>query len=195
MPFVISHESLKSFEKDRVLSIDSFLSPASFDALKKSILDALSAGTRRDLFREHLDIKKSLLTKSTQKMACELCNERKLLFAFDQLIEGPQDVASVQELASVFPIKLAGLLCWQGEAPIPLPPIPAKPNQILFFDCEAVLPWNEIPKGQRFYLFGFAPIDAVYRENLKDPYTHLLKRLDYQNNQPLSSKTHPLIKG
>lgn len=190
MPFLLSNESQKKFHKERTLILESFLTLSGFETFKRALS---SAQVRRDLFRTQLDLKKVLLKKDFQLMVCTLCNAHKLFYAFDQLLDKPLDPGSLQERVSIHPLKLGGLLCWQGESTHPL--FPTKPNDLLLFDPQLILPWNELPPGQRFYLFGLSPTDAVYQENAKDPFTNDLKRLNYQNNQPLSIKTHPLLKG
>lgn len=208
MPFVIPKDSLNQFDKEGFLTIESFLSEANFELLRKSIIEALSQVPNgfmsrylggRDLFRSVEGVRKSLLKRDLQKMAGALTQELKLRFAFDQIWDGRHeqgklfpDPVPLYEITSVDPLKLGALLCLEGESNHER--FPKKPNEILFFNPNLPIPWQELPKGQMFLLFGFSPVNAIYKENLKDPNTHLLKRLDYQPNEPLHTKTHPVFK-
>ena len=206
MPLVITKDSVNTFEKEGLLSIESFFT--TFEPLHEAVIRALSQVPKgfmsrylggRDLFRKEEGIRKVLLKKDMQKIVGALCNEQKMLYAFDQIWDVRHDPSTLfpepialQEMMSVSPLKLGAILCIEGEGNHEL--FPKKPNDILFFDPRRVMPWNELPKGQMFLLFAFAPITAIYKENPLDPNTNLLKRLDYQPNCPLNRKTHPVFK-
>jgi hypothetical protein len=207
MPFVISREMSKSFDKEGILLVDGFLPEVPFDVLKKIVEKQVANSPKdfdsrykngRDVFRTHEEVKKTVLKKDYQKVICELCNATKLFFAFDQIWDSRVsrsnfEKSPLQEIMSISPLTLGALLCLEGESEHPL--FPKKPNELFLFDPVIPMDWSDIPEGQLFFLFGFADMGAIYKENLKDPNTYNIKRLHYQPNQPIKAKTHPIIKG
>ncbi len=156
-----------------------------------------------DLSRESLNLQRTLYKRPLCEIASELFQTKPLQLGFEQYFaitthsEPPlQLYASLSDLSCVKP--LAGglfILFSDPLAPEASLPLPSKLGNILLFSPTLMIAWSAIFKqvGLRLLLIAFAEEKSLYRDELRDPQRHHLKKLGYVFGDRLKDSLHPIL--
>ncbi|MBY0530078.1 MAG: hypothetical protein K2P51_07835 [Rhabdochlamydiaceae bacterium] len=219
MRHAVTLEHRDFFFKNRYIEFDGLLSLEQATLLQKEIDETLSqrlvakspscietfqAGY--DLWRENALIKKWAFKNTFAEVAADLLQTHLFRIAFDQYL-CPDGIATplsspapLSLLSSAKPLSGAFLICLSGGT-IPSSidtsqcPFPLKEGNVVFFSPQLPISWNLLFQLQHFrwLLVAYAPKQAIYHLENKDPHTHAWKRLGYVFGDSLNDTLHPIV--
>jgi hypothetical protein len=219
MRHAVTLEHRDFFSKNRYIEFDGMLSEEQVILLQKEIDQTLSqklpikqpscietfqAGY--DLWRENATIKKWAFKNTFAEVAAALLQTHLFRIAFDQYLcpDGASTplsgTASLSLISSAKPLSCAFLICLSGGT-IPSTidtsqsPLPLKEGNVVFFSPQLPIAWDLMfqLKHFRWLLVAYAPKQAIYHLENKDPHTHAWKRLGYVFGDSLNDSVHPII--
>jgi len=152
----------------------------------------------RDLWRKE-PLLKQFIIKTLAPIALTLSGKKQVRVACDQMMEGenrPTKKAPLKELFSIQGFIMGAIIAQNPiiptrRSPLGIIPLPAAPENILFFKPELILDWPVVKSD--CYLVLFSAPNAVYIHNGKDPHTNYLKPFGYSFGDTLKNEFHPLI--
>lgn len=155
----------------------------------------------RDLWRDDATVRKQVLSRSLAELAADIFKKKTLHLAFDQLLRtttqtgfSNQIPSSLQAISSIQPLAGALLIHLSGT-PISSEFIPSSRENVMLFSPNLVIPWEiffQLPH-QSYLLIAYAPAEALYVLEKKDPHTHALKKMGYVFGDRLQHAHHPIV--
>lgn len=221
MRFTASLEHRTFFSKNRYLECGELFSEEQVSALSQQIEGALTRKLKTkgrdatpselfqegyDLWRDNPEIKKVVLKNSLAHIAAALFKTHCLRIAYDLYLssdgtEAPlTNILSIAQISCVKPIAGACLIRLSNE-PIGQTvdqaqcPIPSQAGHVVFLSPDFLLHWDQVfaLKQLKCLLIVYAPKQAIYHLDPKDPHTHVFKRLGYVFGDRLDDTLNPII--
>ncbi|MGE5196293.1 MAG: hypothetical protein ACM3JI_03060 [Anaerolineae bacterium] len=238
MRFALASEHQDFFSKHHYIEFEDLISLNDVENLKQSIettlakrlhckvqdldnrseQDLYKAG--RDLWREDLNIKKTLFRPEICEIASSLFSKNPLRLGFDQafrsssfkredLFKPPlslQEISCLKDLCGAFIVRLSedapSLDRFNHDVPKKASfgrdfffPHPQKRENLLFLSPQLLLTFQPLfnKSAQHFLLVSFCKDKTTYVLEKKDPNTHALKNQGYAFGDLLKNNTHPIV--
>lgn len=213
MRHAVSSEHRDFFSKHRYIEFEELLTEEQAEELEKAIDQALGPSLLStqeqfdkgfDLWRRVTAVKKWAFKQTLTEIAASLTQTHLFRIGFDQLLSSDgvtTPLSGSQPLSALCcakPLAYGLLICLAaGTAPSDetLAPFPLKEGNGVFFSPEFSFPWEQLfhLKHFRWLLIGYAPKQAIYHLEKRDPHTHVWKQLGYVFGDSLNDTLHPVI--
>lgn len=229
MKYAVAPEQRRFFERHHSIVFEGLLSQEQVAALKAGIIHTLglrldvreeelhqataqqifTAG--HDIWRTHASVKKIALQQALGELMYELCDERPIRIAYDQLLPALRNVpfrgaepktyadlivkeATLESISSVQGI-LGGIFICIEPPHQPLEGWPAQPGDALIASKEYWIHLHKLQElsGALFYLLAYSKDKGVYVLKPADPHTHALKQAGYIIGDRLIEKLNPIV--
>lgn len=216
MRFKVAGAHREFFQKNGYIEFESVLKPADItllashadQVLQKRIAGQIEFrspdelyGCGRDVWRSDTALSKQILSHSLANLAADLFKKPILHLAFDQLLRTTNQPgfphllpSSLQSTSSIQPLAGAVLIHLSGS-PLASEFIPSSLENVIFFSPDVEIPWEIFFQlsHQSYLLIAYAPPEAIYVLEKKDPQTHALKKLGYVFGDRLQNAYHPIV--
>jgi hypothetical protein len=201
MKYVITKEQRFFFEKNHYIEFEELISAKQLQILQKKIA---TLPLKRDISRHNAEVRKVLHSLRLARIAAELSHTYCLRFGFDRVIV-PEELSFsiLAEESSIQGLECCMMLCIDGmcqsasdeDSGDGIDPFPSLPGSGKFFlpGTKCSSKGSQHHRGQKFLLFTWAKKHAIYTLQLKDPYTHELKKEGLVFGDRLREKEHPVI--
>jgi hypothetical protein len=206
----ISEQQAAFYTQNGFLELEGVFSPSECEALLLAIHQTMQKRLAaefingRDLWRESLVLKTTLLSKKLIGLIFAASRRPSLRLAFDQWFPPGFTLKTPEKIERLFSIQ--GLVCTgfikldptpiqlpPKSAPLGLSPFPQGQGNVLLMKPSLLLNWPPVFPPIGLYCVSYCFPASVYVQNPLDPAGINLRKLDYGYGDPLRSDTHPLI--
>lgn len=213
MRFFVTDDQKEFLQKHRFIEIEGLLSLEKIAQIEKLSEQTLAKrlGTKNpliepflqgyDLWRDNKELKELIYKRSFIKVIADLFNVFPLRIAFDQYIKHSlappiRTTWALEELSCIKPLAGSILIPLSFSKPLKSHfPFPKKLGNILFLAPDYPIPWPLLftLEDLKLLIVNFAPEKALYQQETRDPYQHVLKKWGYVFGDCLNNQDHPLL--